>query len=59
VFVLRLIGVLSLLAIAIALFIYTRNRRYLTWGWRILQFTVVFVVIVMVLYLLERLVLVV
>ena len=61
VFVLRLIAVLSLLAIAIAfgLFLYTRDRRYLTWTWRILQFALVFVIAVMVLYVLERLLLVV
>jgi putative flippase GtrA len=61
VFVLRLLAVLSLLAIAIAfsLFLYTRNRRYLTWTWRILQFALVFVIAVMLLYVLERLVLVV
>jgi hypothetical protein len=60
-FVVRLVAVLSLLSVAIAfgLFLYTRNRRYLTWSWRILQFAVVFAVIVMVLYVLERLVLVV
>jgi hypothetical protein len=55
------VAVLSLLAIAIAfsLFLYTRNRRYLTWTWRILQFALVFVIAVMLLYVLERLVLVV
>ena len=60
-FVLRLVVVLALLSIAIAfaLFLCTRNRRYLTWTWRILQFALLFVIAVMVLYVLERLVLVV
>ena len=60
-FVLRLVAVLSLLAVAVAfgLYAYTRNRRYLTWTWRILQFALVFAVVVMVLYVLERVVLVV
>ena len=59
-FVLRLIGILSLLAMTVActLFLYTRNRRYLTWAWRILQFVVVFVIALMLLYVLERLTLV-
>jgi hypothetical protein len=61
VFVLRLLGVLSLLAVVVAfgLFLYTRNRRYLTWAWRVFQFALVFVIAVMLLYVLERLVLVI
>jgi hypothetical protein len=61
VLVLRLVGVLSLLAIAVAfgLYIYTRNRRYLTWAWRVLQFALVFVIAAMLLYVVERLVLVI
>jgi hypothetical protein len=59
--IVRFVAVLSLLSVVIAfgLFLYTRNRRYLTWSWRILQFAVVFAVVVMVLFVLERLVLVV
>ena len=59
--IVRFVAVLSLLSILIAfgLFLYTRNRRYLAWSWRILQFAVVFAVVVMVLFVLERLVLVV
>jgi hypothetical protein len=59
--ILRLIGVLALLTIAaaFALFLYTRNRRYLNWAWRVFQFALVFVIVLMVLFLLERLVYVV
>lgn len=59
--VLRLIGILALIAIigSIALYIFTRNRRYLTIAWRVFQFAFVFVLIFLALYLLERLVLVV
>jgi hypothetical protein len=59
--VLRLVGVLVLVAIAgsLALYLFTRNRRYLTFAWRIFQFAFVFLLIFMALYVLERLVLVV
>ena len=59
--VLRLIGILALIAIigSIALYFFTRNRRYLTVAWRVFQFAFVFVLIFMALYVLERLVLVV
>jgi hypothetical protein len=59
--VLRLIGILALIAIvgAIALYLFTRNRRYLTFAWRVFQFAFVFLLVFMALYVLERLVLVV
>ena len=58
--VLRLIGILVLIAIigSIALYIFTRNRRYLTIAWRVFQFAFVFLLIFLALYVLERLVLV-
>jgi hypothetical protein len=61
VLVLRLVGVLVLIGIvgAIALYLFTRNRRYLTFAWRVFQFAFVFVLLFLTLYLLERLVLVV
>jgi hypothetical protein len=60
VFVLRLIAVLCLLTIvvAFALFLYTRSRRYLTWAWRTCQFALVVAIVVMILYVLERLVMI-
>ena len=58
--VLRFVGVLTLLAVALAfgLFFYTRDRRYLRWAWRTVQFAFVVVIVAMVLYVLERLVLI-
>jgi len=60
-FVLRLIGILVLITIvgSIGLYLFTRNRRYLTFAWRVLQFAFVFLVVFLALYVLERLVLVV
>jgi len=59
--VLRLIGILALIAIvgSIALYLFTRNRRYLTFAWRVFQFAIVFLLAFLALYVLERLVLVV
>ena len=59
--VLRLIGIPALIAIigSIALYIFTRNRRYLTIAWRVFQFAFVFLLIFLALYVLERLLLVV
>jgi hypothetical protein len=58
--VLRLIGILALIAIvgSIALYLFTRNRRYLTFAWRVFQFAIVFLLAFLALYVLERLVLV-
>jgi hypothetical protein len=59
--VLRLIGVLVLIAIAgsLAMYLFTRNRRYLSFAWRVFQFAFVFLLVFMALYVLERLVLVI
>jgi hypothetical protein len=56
--VLRLIGILALIAIvgSIALYLFTRNRRYLTVAWRVFQFAFVFLVVFLAFYVLERLV---
>jgi hypothetical protein len=55
--VLRLIGILVLIAIAgsIALYLFTRNRRYLTVARRVFQFAFVFLLVFLALYVLERL----
>jgi len=60
-FVLRLFGLLTLIAIvgSFALYLFTRNRRFLTLAWRVFQFAVVFLLVFMALYVLERLVLVI
>jgi hypothetical protein len=57
----RLVAVLALLALAVSviLYLWTRDRRYLTWMRRVFQFALVFIVLVMILYLLERLVFIV
>jgi hypothetical protein len=59
--VLRLAGLLFLIALALslALFVFTRNRRYLTLAWRIFQSAVLFLLVFMAFFVLERLVLVV
>jgi hypothetical protein len=59
--VLRLIGMLFLIALAgaLALYLFTRNRRYLTFAWRVFQFGVIFLLVFVTLYALERLVLVI
>lgn len=57
--ILRLVGALALITIgaALVLYLFTRNRRYLTFGWRVLQFGVIFAMVVMAFYVLERLLL--
>jgi hypothetical protein len=59
--VLRLVGMLALITTgaALALYLFTPNRRYLTFAWRVFQFAVTFMTVFMALYVLERLVLVV
>ena len=59
--VLRLLGILVLIAVtgALALYFFTRNRRYLTFAWRVFQFAVTFVLVFLALYALERLLLVI
>ena len=59
--VLRLIGVLVLITVAgsITLYLFTRNRRFLTFAWRVFQFAFIFLLVFMALFVLERLVLVI
>lgn len=59
--VLRLIGILALITTgaALVMYLFTRNRRYLNFTWRIFQLLVIFFLVFMVLYVLERLVLVI
>jgi hypothetical protein len=47
--VLRLVGALALIAIgaALVLYFFTRNRRYLRFAWRVLQFAFVFLLVFM------------
>ena len=59
--VLRLVGILTLLAVAgsIALYFFTRDPRFLHYARRIFQFALMFLLVFMALFILERLVLVV
>jgi hypothetical protein len=59
--VLRLVGALVLITLGACLvfYLFTRNRRYLDFARRVLQFAFVFAILFMALYVLERLVLVV
>ena len=59
--ILRLVGALVVIAIvgSLVLFLFTRNRRFLTIAWRIFQFAFIFLLVFMALYVLERLVLVI
>jgi hypothetical protein len=58
--VLRLVGILVLIAVAgsLALYLFTRNRRYLTFAWRVFQFGLIFLLVFVTLYALERVILV-
>ncbi len=60
-FVLRLVGFLLLITIGAALVTYllTRNRRYLTFAWQVLKYTMVMAIIGLAFVLLDRLVMVV
>lgn len=53
----RLIGMLVLLAIGLGfvLYLFTRDRRFLTAAWRIFQFGVVLLIAFLALFVLERL----
>lgn len=57
---LRLVGAFALIAIGatLLLYLFTRNRRYLTLAWRVFQFALVFAVVVMLFHVVERLLLV-
>ena len=59
--VLRLLGILTLIAIvgSIALYLFTRDPRFLAYARRIFQFALVFVLVFMALFVLERVVLVI
>lgn len=59
--VLRLVGILVLITIggSIALYLFTRNRRFLTFAWRVFQWAFIFLLVFMALFVLERLVLVI
>lgn len=59
--VLRLVGLLVLIAVtgSLALYLFTRNRRFLTFAWRVVQFGLIFLLVFVTLYALERIILVI
>lgn len=61
VLILRLIGIFALIAIGVSLALYAvrREQRYLRFAWRIFLGTLVFVALLMVFYVAERLLMVV
>jgi hypothetical protein len=61
VLILRLIGILALVTIGVSLALYAirREQRYLRFAWRIFLGTLVFVALLMVFYIAERLLMVV
>jgi hypothetical protein len=58
--ILRIIGVLAVIAIGVnlLLWLFTANRRYLQWSWNIGRAALVFALAVMVLFMAERLILI-
>ena len=58
--VLRLVGALVLITLGVSavLYLFTRNRRYLTFAWRVLQFAFIFLIAFLALFVLERVVLI-
>ncbi len=60
-FLLRLLGLLALVAIGVCLglYVWTREPRYLRMGWRIVLAAVAFALALMALYAIERLMFVV
>lgn len=57
--IVRLVGFLVLITLAasVVMYLFTRNRRYLAFAWRVFQFAFVFLLVFMALYVLERLIL--
>ena len=60
-FVLRLVGFLLLITFGASLVTYllTRNRRYLTFAWQVLKYSMVLAIIVLAFMLLDRLAMVI
>jgi hypothetical protein len=59
--VLRIVGFILLITIgaSLVMYVFTRNRRYVTFAWQILKYGMVMAIIVLSFILLERLVLVI
>ena len=59
--ILRFVAFVALIAIglSLAMWLFTKNPRYLNFAWQLFKFFAVFVVVVMALFVLERLILVI
>jgi hypothetical protein len=57
VIVIRIVGVLALITVGASLlaFLFTRNRRYLKFGWQVFRFSFVVVLVLLLLLVIERL----
>lgn len=60
-FVLRIVGFLVLITIGASLvtYLFTKNRRYVTFAWQVLKYGMLMAIIVLTFLLFERLVLVI
>ena len=56
-FILRIVALVCLAALLVNLgfFVVTRDRRYLRWAWKVAQYTIGFAIIVLALFVFERL----
>ena len=59
--ILRFVAFMALIAIGLswAVWLFTKNPRYLNFAWQLFKFFAVFAVVVMALFVLERLILVI
>lgn len=56
--ILRIVGVLAVIAIGagILAFLFTRDRRYLAFAWRVAKYALIFALVVLSLFFLERII---
>jgi hypothetical protein len=56
-FIARLLGVLALITVGASLLVYffTRDRRYLRFGWQVFRFSLILTTVLLLLFLAERL----
>ena len=59
--VLRIVGFLLLISVgsALVMYLFTRNRRYVTFAWQVVKYGMVMAIIVLAFMLLERVILIV
>ena len=56
-FLIRIVGMLAVIGIGVSVsaYLFTRDRRYLAFAWRITKYALVFALVVLSLFFLERL----